>query len=98
MDSGNSSLKKIRLLWGQIFKIIGLYLIGFLCLGLYAYIDHSQGLSDFLKVIDRANASRSFQFYIGIGLIKLVLLVSGVTIPLTLTIVLIRKQLQKKAV
>lgn len=78
-------------------KIIGLYIIGLLCLGLFFYMDNSQDLGDFLKKADRFRADWGFGFYAIVGLIKMVSLISGVTIPLVLTILLIRQKIKKNA-
>jgi len=77
------------------FKIIGLYLFALLCLGLFFYVDNSQDLSNFLKKADRVRIDWGFGFYALVGLIKLVSLISGVTIPLILTIMLLREKLKK---
>ena len=53
------------------FKIIGLYIIGLLCLGLFFYMDNSQDLSAFLKKADRFRTDWGFGFYAIIGLIKM---------------------------
>lgn len=84
----SSQLKKI-------FKIIGLYIIGLLCLGLFIYMDNSHELNGFLKKADRVRTGWGFGFYAIVGLIKMVSLVSGVAIPLILTIMLIRQRMKK---
>ncbi len=77
------------------FKIIGLYVISLLCIGLFIYMDNSQALNDFLKKADRVRTDWSFGFYAFVGLIKMGLIISGVIIPLILTIMLIRQRLKK---
>jgi len=79
------------------FKIIGLYIIGLLCLGLFFYLNNSQDLSDFVKKADRFRTDWGFGFYAIIGLIKMASLISGVTISLVLTIMLIRQKIKKNA-
>lgn len=79
------------------FKIIGLYIIGLLCLGLFFYMDNSQELSEFLKKAERFKTDWGFGFYAIVGLIKMISLISGVTIPLILTIMLIRQKIKKNA-
>ncbi|SMO92832.1 hypothetical protein SAMN06265379_1176 [Saccharicrinis carchari] len=79
------------------YKIIGFYIIGLLCLGLFIYMDNSQELDDFLKKADRVRTDWGFGFYSIVGLIKMASLISGVAIPLILTIMLIRQKLKKNA-
>lgn len=76
-------------------KIIGLYVFGLLCLGLFFYTDNSQELTDFMKKADRFRTDWGFGFYAIVGLIKMVSLFSGVIIPLVLTIMLIRQKIKK---
>lgn len=87
----NSNLLK------RTFKIISLYIIGLLCLGLFFYMDNSQELGDFLKKADRFRTDWGFGFYVIVGLIKMISLIIGVTIPLVLTIMLIRQKIKKNA-
>ncbi|MEI6347770.1 MAG: hypothetical protein WCP69_07485 [Bacteroidota bacterium] len=77
------------------FEIIGLYILGLIFLGLFIYIDNSQELNDFLKKADRFRTDWGFGLYVIIGLIKMVSLISGVAIPLILTIKLIRQKRKK---
>lgn len=79
------------------FKILGLYVLGILCLGLFFYIDNSQELSEFLEKADRFRTDLGFGFYTMIGLVKLVSLIAGIAIPLMLTIMIIRQKLRKNA-
>lgn len=79
------------------FKILGLYVLGILCLGLFFYIDNSQELSEFLEKADRFRTDWGFGFYTIIGLVKLVSLIAGIAIPLMLTIMIIRQKLRKNA-
>lgn len=79
------------------FKILGLYVLGILCLGLFFYIDNSQELSEFLEKADRFRTDWGFGFYTMIGLVKLVSLIAGIAIPLMLTIMIIRQKLRKNA-
>ncbi|MBE0637090.1 MAG: hypothetical protein IH598_01050 [Bacteroidales bacterium] len=79
------------------FKIIGLCIIGLLCLGLFFYMDNSQDLSALLKKADRFRTDWGFGFYAIVGLIKMVSLISGVTIPFALTILIIRQKIKKNA-
>jgi len=78
------------------FKIFGLYIIGLLCLGLFIYMDNSKELIDFLKKADGVRTDWGFGFYAIVGLIKMGSLISGVTIPVVLSIMLIRQKLKKK--
>lgn len=61
-------------------------------------MDNSQELNDFLKNADTYRADWGFGFYAIVGLIKMVSLISGVTIPLVLTTMLIRQKLKKNAI
>ncbi len=79
------------------FRIIGLYIFGTLCFALFIYMDNSQDLNDFLKKADRVRTDWGFGFYLMVGLIKFVSLISGVTIPIILTIMLLRENLKKNA-
>lgn len=79
------------------FKIIGLYGIGLLCLGIFIYMDNSQELNDFLRKAERVRTDWSFGFHAIVRLIKMASLISGVTIPLILTIMLIRQRIKKNA-
>lgn len=58
-------------------------------------MDNSQELSEFLKKADRFRTDWGFEFYVIIGIIKMVSLIFGVTIPLVLTIMLIRQKIKK---
>ena len=78
-------------------KIISLYVIGLLCLGVFFYMDNSKELSDFLNKADRFRTDWGFGFYAIAGLIKMVSLISGVLIPLVLTIMIKRQKLRKNA-
>ena len=60
-------------------------------------MDNSQDLSEFLKKADRFRTDWGFGFYAIIGLIKMTSLISGVTISLVLTIMLIRQKIKKNA-
>ena len=79
------------------FKIISLYVIGLLCLGLFIYIENSKELIDFLKKADRYRVDWGLGFYSIVGLIKMVSLISGVTILIVPTIMIIRNKIKKNA-
>ena len=76
-------------------KIIGLYIIGLFFMVLFFYIDNSQDLTDFLQKADRYRTDWGFGLYAIIGLIKQILLISGLTIIFVLTIMLLRQIIKK---
>jgi len=84
-----------RDLLNKTFKIIGLYIVGFLCLGLFLLIDNSPELREFLEKTDKVRTHTAFGFYAIIGLVKLSSLIAGLTLPLILTIMLIRQRIKK---
>jgi hypothetical protein len=79
------------------FKIIGFYIIGFICLISYFYIDNSESLKSFLIKTDNFRIDLGFAFYAIIGFIKLTLLISGIGIPIILTMMIIRQKIKRNA-
>ncbi len=77
-------------------KIIGLYFIGLLSLGIYFYIDSAVEINAFLTKADRVRSDWSLGFYTFFGFIKLVSLTVGITISLGLTFIIIRNRIKKK--
>jgi len=77
-------------------RIIALYLTGLICLGLFFFIHCSNDLAEFLTDADQFRADWGFGFYVAIGVIKIVLLVAGITIPLVLTVLLLRRKWRDK--
>ena len=77
------------------FKIVGLYVLGALCIVFSLYLDNSDELNVFLRKADDFRAHWGFGLYALIGLIKLVSLVAGVSIIIALTVLLVRKQIKK---
>ena len=73
-----------------------LYLISISCLILFVYINNSSELATFLKKADNFRTDWGFGFYVLIGLIKLVTILVGLTIPIVLTTMLIIQYRKKK--
>ena len=77
-------------------RIIALYLPGLICLVLFFFIHCSNDLAEFLTDASQFRADWGFGFYAAIGVIKLVLLVAGITIPCVLTVLLLRRKWRDK--
>lgn len=75
-------------------KIIGFYIFSALCLALFFYIDNSSDLKEHLEKTDRFRTDWGFGFYAIIGIIKLASLIVGITIPIILTIMIIREKIK----
>lgn len=76
-------------------RIIGLYLLGFLLLLIFFFIDNSERMNEFLMKADRVRTDWSFGFHAIVGFLQLILLVSGISIPVLLTAVLLFQHFKK---
>ena len=76
-------------------RIIGLYLLGFLLLLIFFLIDNSERMNEFLMKVDRVRTDWSFGFHALVGLLQLILLVSGIALPVLLTAVLLFQRFKK---
>jgi hypothetical protein len=73
-------------------KIIGLYVLSAMMLTAYWLINNSVALRDFLEKTDRVMTHWAFGFYAIIGIVKFALLIAGIAIPITLTIMMIKNR------
>lgn len=78
-------------------KIIILFLLGFVLLGLYLYLGRSPELNELLQKAERARTDWAFGIYVTIGLAKLASLIAGISIPLILTFLLVKRNIENKA-
>ena len=73
-------------------KIIGIYIIGFICLALFFLMKNSTELNEFLGKAERSRADWAFGTFAITGLIQYGLLTAGISIIAILTTILIRKK------
>lgn len=73
-------------------KVTGLYFFSGFMLFTYWYITNSTELETFLKQADHSGPDSGFGFYFIIGIIQYGLLISGITLPILVSIMLIRKR------
>jgi len=77
-------------------KLVGIFLLSALMLWLYWCMDNSVELSEFLKKTDRRGAPSGLAFYAIIGLTKYTLLIAGISTPIILTALLLKKSGQRR--
>ncbi len=78
----------------RVFRIIGIYLIGVMCLVIYFVMRHSSSFNDFLQQAKRSRIDWSFGVYAMTGLIELTLLVIGISVLVITSILLIKSKYQ----
>lgn len=73
-------------------KIAGLYFLSIIMLLAYVYMKGSTELSTFLEQADHVGPDTGFGFYFLVALIQYILLISGISLPIILSIMLIRRR------
>jgi hypothetical protein len=76
----------------KVIVYIFFYIISILSLLLFYQLNTSNDLFSFLKKADNFRTDWGFGFYVIVGLVKLVSLIAGITIPIIVTTVLIKNK------
>ena len=81
----------ISSLYKRNFKIIRLYIIGILCIGLFFYLEKSDLIPNLVEKMDKLRY-KGFPTFFLTGLLKYGLLIVGVSIIMILSFLLIRER------
>ncbi len=76
----------------QYLKILGLYTISIFCIITYFLLSNSESIIEFNQKADNYRIDYGFFFFILTGLVKYVLLLIGISVPIILTFLLLKKK------